>query len=295
MTPIHVDIATGLPGFSNFFGSWLVQGETSLLVDVGPAKSADALLGALDKAGVSQLDWVLITHIHIDHAGALAAVLDKYPMARAVCHKTGVKHVVDPEKLWNGSLSVLGDLAKQYGRPGDVDPARLVPHDEMDVTGLSVIETPGHAPHHLSFHYQGHLFAGEAGGNMFLVNGTTYLRPATPHRFFLEEAVGSVERILELPDGPIYYAHYDHHSHSRTMLSRFRDQLLRWRDILAVIDRSDQERAELAGVAALLEKDPELSAYDRMDEIVQNRETTFMRNSIRGYFGYLKETGYKPE
>ena len=255
--PLHLEIDQNFSGFENFFGAWVVPGDVCLVVDVGPASSADRLLEILEKNSIDRVDYVLLTHIHIDHSGALADVLKRYPEARAICHAAGLKHVAEPEKLWQGSLSVLKDLAVKYGRPGDVDRARLIPHTENPVPGLVVYETPGHAPHHLSFTWQGRLYSGEAGGNLLRAGEKFYLRPATPPRFFLQTAVESVDKLLDLPDQPIYYAHYESAENSQVMLKRFRDQLLRWRDIIAEEAPSGGEGEELEQrcIQALLDKD----------------------------------------
>ncbi|MCK7504193.1 MAG: MBL fold metallo-hydrolase [Desulfobacterales bacterium] len=95
-------------GFADFISAWLVQGRPSFLVDVGPASTAGQLLAALDTLGVTRLDYILLTHIHLDHAGAIGQVARRFPAARIVCHEKGIPHLVDPTQLWEGTRKVLG-------------------------------------------------------------------------------------------------------------------------------------------------------------------------------------------
>lgn len=279
------------PGFEGFFSCWVCRSDLTVLVDLGPACSAPDLLTQLGHMGVRHVDYVLLTHIHIDHAGALGAVLERYPEARAVCHGRGLKFVVDPARLWEGSRQVLGELADYYGPPPPVDASRLIAHTDLNVPGLGVIETPGHAVHHVSYTWLGHLFAGEAAGNYFVVKGQDYLRPATPHKFFLPEALASVERMMELDDQPIHYAHAYTSPGSHVMLQRFHDQLNRWRDIVgAQLGLGDTPDLESRCVEALLTGDPELKAFKRMDVATRAREKSFTGNSVRGFLGFLRDT-----
>lgn len=288
--PLQIEIKQDRPGFERFTGSWVCTGDINVVVDVGPACSAQRFIKALSDRGVTSVDYVLLSHIHIDHAGGLADFLEAFPTAKAVCHAKGLRFVVDPSKLWAGSLQVLGELAEYYGPPRPVASDRLIPHTEVDLEGLTVVETPGHAPHHLSYVWRDRLFAGEAAGNLFDVRGRLYLRPATPTRFFLPEAAASVDRLLALGDYPIYYAHFDHAESSRLMLARFREQLLRWRDIIR--DEWTEEPAKdliPRCVDALLRRDHEIAAFERMDAETQARERWFIGNSVKGYLGFLQE------
>ncbi|MDA8126145.1 MAG: MBL fold metallo-hydrolase [Deltaproteobacteria bacterium] len=264
-----------------------------MVVDVGPARTADRLLAALRAAGVARVDYVFLSHIHIDHSGGLAPCLEAYPMARAVCHAKGLRFLVDPEKLWQGSRQVLGRLAEAYGPPAPVPADRLIPHDCFPAEIAAIVETPGHAPHHLSYRLDGRLFSGEASGNLFHIQGRQYLRPATPHRFFLPEAEASVDRLLSLPDQPIHVAHFGRAESSHDVLGRFRAQLHRWHEIVrrTAADANGVERPELETrcVEALISGDPEMAAFGLMSEAARERERFFIANSVRGYLGYIEE------
>ena len=294
-TLIQIEIEQDLPGFKPFFGCWVWPGETTVLVDTGPAATRDRLLKSLDKLGLSRVDYILLTHIHIDHSGGVMPILERHPEAKVVCHGRGLKFLVDPTRLWEGSLKVLGRLAETYGPPPPLPEDRLIAHTDIHEPGLVIVETPGHAVHHLSFSWRGRLFAGEAGGNLFRINGREYLRPATPPRFFLEEASASVDRLLELPDQPIHYAHFDRADSSHEMLGRFKNQLWRWKDVLARVRTegieagAGQDKIEKNSVEALLAQDPELAAFEAMDSDTQDRERNFIRNSVRGYLEYLEK------
>ncbi|MBW1779593.1 MAG: MBL fold metallo-hydrolase [Deltaproteobacteria bacterium] len=286
-----IEIKQDMPGFNPFFGSWVCQDDFTFIVDVGPANTATRLINALSRLDVNRVDYLLITHIHIDHAGALADLLDHFPMATAVCHEGGAKHLINPARLWTGSLNVLGDLARAYGPPRPVPKERLIPHSQLDLKDLQIIETPGHALHHLSYTYKERLFAGEAAGNYMRVNNATYLRPATPPRFFLDVFLKSLDALLSLKDQPIRYAHFGEAKSSHQMLNRFRDQLLRWEAIIgeSVRQGGDNEDIIKKCVDLLLEKDPDLSAFHQMDPHVQDRERFFMGNGVRGFVEYFTE------
>jgi glyoxylase-like metal-dependent hydrolase (beta-lactamase superfamily II) len=287
MDPILVEIKQDRPGFDKFIGSWVCAGERNAVVDVGPAHSVDRLIESLKAMNWDRVDFILLTHIHLDHAGGLTHFLGHFPMANVICHSKAMRHLVDPSMLWAGSKKVLGEVAEFYGPMKPVAKEKLIPHTEASIKDLEIIETPGHAPHHLSFRYQGHLFVGEAGGNYFRIQDLTYVRPATPPKFFLEECLKSVDRLLSLEDQPICYAHFGSADSSQGMLNPFREQLTRWGDIIGKeISKGEQHLLERC-MDKLLEKDPDLGAFDAMQPDEQERERFFMANSVSGYLEFL--------
>jgi glyoxylase-like metal-dependent hydrolase (beta-lactamase superfamily II) len=87
-------------GYSRFISGWLYSGrEMTFLVDTGPACTHDVLVDALRANGVKKLDWILLTHIHMDHAGGAGHLARDFPEARIVCHPKAVQHLVDPSRL----------------------------------------------------------------------------------------------------------------------------------------------------------------------------------------------------
>jgi len=286
-----IEIKQKIPGFDHFIGSWVYRGAINLVVDVGPANSVGKLIEALMKMNMEMVDYVLLTHIHIDHAGGVAEFLEHFPMARVVCHEKGIRHLVDPSKLWEGSRKVLGEIAGAFGCPKAVKEEMCIPHTQAHIEDLVVLETPGHAPHHLSFSYSRNLFAGEAGGNYYSLRGIDYLRPATPPRFFLKDFLGSVDRLEALEDQHICYAHFGEATNSRQMLRRFRAQILRWKEVVQKEMSGGSDDLMMRCVDSLLEKDPDLKAFMLMDPDTQKRERFFMSNSVRGYIEFLQNAG----
>jgi glyoxylase-like metal-dependent hydrolase (beta-lactamase superfamily II) len=286
-----IEIKQPIEGFDRFIGAWVYRGDINLVVDVGPANSVHRLVEALAKMNMERVDYVLLTHIHIDHVGGLAKFLEHFPMAQVVCHDKAVRHLVDPARLWDVSRQVLGEIADAYGPLTGVREEILIPHTQANIENLTIIETPGHAPHHLSFSCMGHLFAGEAGGNYLCVADTDYLRPATPPRFFLKVFLETVDRLMALEDQHICYAHFGDAPSSRQMLKRFRAQVLRWRGVVEKERSAGPDDLIMRCVDRLLEKDPDLKAFALMDPDTQDRERFFMGNSVRGYIGFLEAQG----
>ena len=291
MAETFLPIAQDMPGFNPFFGTWVCQNDLNIMVDVGPANTAGRLVDSMETLGLVRLDYIFLTHIHIDHGGALSEVLARYPEARVICHEKGIPHLVDPSRLYEGSLKVLGDLARIYGSPGPIAEEKLVPHTKCRVDGLRIIETPGHAIHHLSFTYGGRLYAGEAAGNYFIVGKREYLRPATPHRFFFDVFMRSVDRLLALEDQPIRYAHVEGAEKAHRLLRRFKEQLLFWESVISVSVTLGGQKTDIIQtcVDRLLKEDPNLAAFESMDLDTQKRERVFMANAVKGFVEFFKE------
>ena len=288
MKPTLIELTLDIPGFDHFIGSWVCPGPQNVLVDVGPSNAALQLIQHLKTMGLERIDTVLLTHIHIDHAGGLAAFLEHYPMARVICHEMGLQHLVDPSRLWAGSRKVLGRVAKAYGPLGPLPRERLISHRDARMEGLTIIETPGHAPHHLSFRYNGVLFPGEAGGNYLILQDADYLRPATPPVFFMENALTSIDRLLGLGDMPMCYPHFGMAEGSVSLLKRHRKQLLRWEKVIREEHAAGNSRLAERCIERLLGEDPDLRAFGTMSSETQERERFLMTNAVTGFLGYLE-------
>ena len=284
-----------IPGFTDFIGSWLYKGDRTLLVDIGPAATVPNLVQALEDLGVHTVDAVLLTHIHIDHAGGIGDFISHFPGTPVVCHATGIPHLKDPTRVWEGSLKTLGDMARAYG------PIRGVPEDLLQDAaqfrefGVSPILTPGHAPHHVSYRVEDFLFAGEAGGvYMALPDDGVHLRPATPPRFYLKTSVQSLKSLLDIPHKLLCYAHFGATQRSPEMLEAHMHQLFRWAELIeAQIQRDSGPHVVEHCMEALLKKDPLLAGWPHMKGAVRDRERYFFHNSIKGFIGYLSNKAEK--
>ena len=286
-----IELKPHFPGHEKFFGPWIYRGNLTYVVDVGPASCSEELVSALIKMGIDMVDYVLLTHIHIDHAGGLSRLLSAYPQAKVVCHDHAVKHLTNPSRLMEDSQQVLGELAEMYGKMLPVPRERIIPHSLWADDTIKIVETPGHAPHHLCFLHDGMMFVGEAAGMYHaLPGGNEYHRPATPARFFFDKALSSIESLLELGDFRICYAHYGMLPSSQNALVAFEKQLLQWREIACRILRSyNGLNIEEYMIQTLLREDANLQGLRHMDEETMARELDFMHNSVKGFLSSTQE------
>jgi glyoxylase-like metal-dependent hydrolase (beta-lactamase superfamily II) len=291
-----IHLVPPLAGFDEFIGAWHVTGPPAFLVDVGPGSTAGQLLQALDSLGVTRLDYILLSHIHLDHAGAIGRMSQRFPRARIVCHEKGIPHLVDPAQLWAGARKVLGRVADGYGPIDPVPPGRFIPAQGFEADGITARITPGHAPHHVSYLSPAGLFAGEACGVWYpFPGGGDYMRPATPPRFFLDVALKSIEVLIACAPTRMALGHLGLVEDGLSLLHRHRDQLLFWETWLAAFVHASGGGEILEQARdGLLREDPRLGAFGRFPRAAQEREAYFLGNSISGFLGWVSEAGKIP-
>ena len=144
----RISLPVPIDGFDDFISAWVHAAAPVCVVDAGPAVGSSALLSALKILGVRRLDFILLTHIHIDHAGGVRALSDAFPETPVICHPRAIDHLVDPQRLWRGSLNTLGRVARAYGPIEPLPRQRLFAADRLAADGLTAVPTPGHAAHH---------------------------------------------------------------------------------------------------------------------------------------------------
>ncbi|MBK5229230.1 MAG: MBL fold metallo-hydrolase [Actinobacteria bacterium] len=212
--PILID--TKMHGMEGITGCFVVKGsERTALVETGPKSSLEHVLKGLEDAGVDALDWIVVTHIHLDHAGAAGTLAARFPTARVAVHEVGAPHLADPSKLWSSAARIYGErMDELWGGIDPIDPERitaLTGGDEIDLGGrkLTAHDTPGHARHHHTYvdDATGIAFTGDAMGVRLADVGV--VRPATPPpEFDLEDAIASIEKIRALGASELWLTHF---------------------------------------------------------------------------------------
>jgi glyoxylase-like metal-dependent hydrolase (beta-lactamase superfamily II) len=276
-------------GFRDFIGVWLYRGEKTFLVDVGPSATADGLLWVLQELKLHQLDYILLTHIHLDHAGGIGDIVVNFPETPVICHSAGIPHLIDPARLWQGTVKTLGDTGRSYGQIKAVPERCLIDAEGFSSDTIVPIITPGHSPHHVSFKTEKYMFAGETGGvSLSLPEGGEYMRPATPPRFLLDVSINSIDKLISCNPSRICYGHFGMRNNAVEMLTRHRNQLLLWNEIIGeeMKNFSDENFYEIC-IERLFHKDFLLKGFSQLDAAAQERERFFLKNSIKGFAEYL--------
>ena len=289
-----IEYIYGVPptkGFEEIFGAWLVyDADRTFLIDTGVAAGANDLLAKLQERQVTKLDYILISHIHLDHAGGLGLILKKYPNTKIVVHDKGIRHLVAPGRLWESTKEVMGVLADMYGEPAPVDAELLIGHTKAQIPGLKIWETPGHAPHHLSFHLAGHYFAGEAGGCPYYHAGDLKTRPATPPTFFPTVTLNSIDLLLQEPDGPAFFGHTKAVFPLHETLRQYKEQLNFWLDFVKAHkpQKGESQKIYLERLLdGLFVHDHNLCPFNAYTGADLWRERFFMSNSAWGFVSHL--------
>ncbi|TKB08879.1 MBL fold metallo-hydrolase [Desulforhopalus sp. IMCC35007] len=277
-----------LPGFSHFISSWCWQSAGCwLLIDPGPLSSIPHLLQELNRAGIDHLDYILLTHIHIDHAGGTGELLKHYPTAQVICHPEGIRHMIDPARLWQGSLKVLGKTAETYGKIIPIPQEKICYREQIDGTGIRSYKTPGHAQHHCCYLADDLLFAGEVAGVRGEVNQGIYMRPTTPPRFILEVALDSIERMISLAPQRMIFAHYGMVEDAVTHLEIASQQLRLWVRGAVATGNLEAESRVLAFYDWLIARDENYALISQLPADELQREREFLGNSLRGMVEYV--------
>jgi len=201
----------------------IIEGDRAAFVDNNTVFAVPLLMAALEAHSLrpEQVDYAIVTHIHLDHAGGTSALLERCPNAIAVVHPRGARHLVDPSRLVASAAAFYGEetFRKRYGTigPADADRVRAVEDGErLDLAGrtFTFLHTLGHARHHMCIHDSGAnaVFTGDSFGLAFPVmqGGVKpfLMASSAPTDFDPVEARKSVERILNTGAERAYLTHF---------------------------------------------------------------------------------------
>ncbi len=281
-------------GIEDTIASYVLQGDKVAIIETGPTVSIGNLLSGLEKIGIKtdEVDYVAVSHVHIDHAGGAGALLHYLPNAKLLVHERGAPHLINPERLWTQTKLVLREIAELYKEIEPVPKERVInATDGMKIDlgqnfELKVLETLGHASHHLSFYESkgNGIFTGDAAG--IYLNRFDVVVPTTPAPFNLEITLASIARLAEMKPKDLYYTHFGHVDDAVRRLENYRDRLELWGKIIFEEMRTEDDPKRI--YQKILLKDPQINM---VSDFLQNhmifRRGVLMQN-IQGFIEYFR-------
>jgi len=284
-------IDTLMAGYDGITAGYLIRADRPCLVETGTAPSAPVVRKALTELGIGPADLatIVVTHIHLDHAGGVGDIAAMYPGAQIVVHEHGARHLADPSRLMASARMVYGDeLDELFGALAATPAGRIRAVGDtgtVDLGGgrrLDSHHAPGHAKHHIGLvdSVSGDLYVGDAAG--VYIPETSDLRPATPPPDFdLAAALASLRVFAALRPARLLFSHYGPVDAVAETLDRSAEEIRLWVDetrrarnaglgidhaVAMVAERTRQRYAVLADGA-----DPMLAAkFDRVSGAAAN-------------------------
>lgn len=227
-------------GVAERTGSYVIDEEELTIVEIGPSPSVQHFKKGLDLLGFSlnQVKYIIVTHIHLDHAGGAGLLLQECPNAKVVVHKRGARHLAAPERLIAGARAVYGEKFSAL-----FDPIIPIPEERLLVKGegdtltisstctLKFLDTPGHANHHFSIYdpVSNGIFTGDTVGiryEQLIDEGIQFFLPSTsPNQFNPIEMRKAIARLLKMNLDYIYFGHYGMTDNPKAALHQVDDWL----------------------------------------------------------------------
>lgn len=286
----------GMPGVIASY--LLTDGDDLALIETGPTTCLDAVLNGVRATGhdPEAIRHVLVTHIHLDHAGAAGTLLRHLPHARVYVHPVGAPHLVDPSKLLASAARIYGaDMDRLWGEILPVPADRLQTlEDGAEISvgerHLRALDTPGHASHHLAFHdpESGVVFTGDVAA--VRLAGTSYVRPPTPPpELDLELWKSSVARLRALDPRRLLLTHFGAFDDADRHLDELLARLFLW---AGWVDARLAAEPDTGAVASELQQigDAEIREQTGDPALVRAYEVaTNYQMTVDGYARYFRK------
>ena len=229
-------VDTGMYEVADYGSVYVVDAERPAVIDTGTGADYDAVSGALDELGIGESDlaYVLPTHVHLDHAGGAGFLARDYPDAEVRIHERGVRHLVDPERLVEGTKAAVGDQWRFYADPEPVPEGRIAgleDGDEIDLGDHALVahEAPGHAPHQHVFHDETEdvAFTADAAG-LYVSSADTCRETTPPPQFDLDQARRDASMIQDLDPDALCFGHFGPRDYDADLLDDYKRTLVEW-------------------------------------------------------------------
>ena len=228
-----------IPGLSSVY---LINEEKKALVDIGPATSVNVVLDGIKKFGIrpEDVDYLIHTHIHLDHAGGTGDLIKSMPRAQVIAHYRGARHIANPEKLIKGAVEAHGyeGTKKRDGFPVPIEEKRVTAVHDGDELRLSesqllkFINAPGHAPHSMFIHESrgNGTFTGDSAG-LYVPEYDILVRSSPQPGFNAVQFVDSLKRLMAMNPSQIYFAHRGANSRVKELAELAIKKLQIWIDM----------------------------------------------------------------
>ncbi|MGH9268410.1 MAG: MBL fold metallo-hydrolase, partial [Acidimicrobiales bacterium] len=239
-----VTIDAHMHGRAHNLSAYFLPGPRPTLIEPGPASSLANVVAALRAMGLGPADltYVVVTHVHLDHGGGAGALLDAFPDATVVVHQQGARHLANPDRLVASATRVYGEvgMATLWGPVRPVPAERLWAVDEGDRVdlgagrALDVLDTPGHARHHMCLidSATGGAFVGDAVG--VTLPHSHLVRPAVPPPDVdVGLLVGQLERLRQRGVSSLNFAHFGIDPDVGDVLDQATRRVRRWDEVAA--------------------------------------------------------------
>ncbi|MFC7176867.1 MBL fold metallo-hydrolase [Halosegnis marinus] len=279
---------TGMYDAEAYGALYIVDAPEPAVIDTGMGTHVDNTVAALDTLGIDAPTYIVPTHVHLDHAGGAGYLAAEYPDATVVCPDLGVRHLVDPSRLWAGTKAAVGKQIEFYREPKPIPEERIRSvsgGDELDLgdRALDVYDAPGHAPHQAVFHSPDDdaTFVADAAG--IWAESAKAVRPTSPpSNFDLERCLADVQTLRDLDPAVLMYAHYGPTA-TGNKLDRYERVLTDWvRLVEATREEYEDDDAVVEAVASEVEVVEPWSERKVYEEAAMN---------VRGVLRYLDERG----
>jgi len=288
---------TRMGGYAAITSSYLIRSSRPCLVETGTARSAPIVVEQLRALGVGpdDLATIVVTHIHLDHAGGVGDLAAAFPQAQIVVQERGARHLADPSRLLASAHRVFGQaMDRLFGdlRPTDAD--RIVSVAERgsvdlgDGRSLSAFHNPGHASHHIGLvdSATGDLYTGDAAG--VYVPETADVRPATPPPDFdLDLTLSSLAAMREVRPTRLLFSHFGPVTDIDATLDASVDELHAWVDAVRLAREISPDLDH--AVAMVREKDRARhgALYDNAEVLAKQEELSGTRANVAGIMRWL--------
>jgi glyoxylase-like metal-dependent hydrolase (beta-lactamase superfamily II) len=293
LTPVAAGITqidTFMVGEPEFNAVYLIAAEEPAVVEAGPGADTSLVLEALDSLGVGpdDLAHIVLTHVHLDHAGGAGALTDRFPRALVWVHERGARHLVDPSRLVASTARTFGErrMREFYGDTAPVPEGRVRAVDDgvqipLGDRSLEVVSTPGHAWHHVALldDSTGSIFTGEAIGS-HLPWADCYRPALPPPEVDVDRALDSIERIRARRPATLLTSHFGAIPNAEEGCDRGAQRIRDWSETTRRVLSADPSADGTADVDAVAAAFHELAAEEfRRDS---GREIELERYNVIG-------------